>query len=572
MVACVLSAIGCFLSCALLGFPETGGVRFTWVLLWIAGWFGARAFGRIPQRRDQVCFGILGACFTLAFALGYRLDLNGATGFDGLLLSLGVALCFAPATGQAAWILHHRLTACNPGPEIRERRVLGFSMVWLLLAWLPMLLAFYPGIHAYDTFSQIPTYLQGSFTTHHPLLHTLVTGWLYDQGVLLGDAALGLLLYSVLQMVLLAYSLGRGLAYLGRLRCPRWARVGLLALFCLVPQYSLHALGCTKDIPFAAFITLYVLRLHRLFHEPELLRSPRFMAGTVVVGVFMLLFRNNAPYALVLLVPFAVALIGRGWRLRMAVLLAVTLVLSAGIQQGLKLATQAESGLINEMLCIPAQQLSRVISIHELEDPVSYEILDYVPHAQQYNESRADPVKLHLKVQKPEDLWGFIKLWGREFFHYPIEYIDAFLLQCKGYWFLDDTLFTQNVGAIYLWFYDNLGVQQNSLLPGLRQAMLDLFEENHYRSVPLFSLLIQPALYTWICLFVLICAICRRDRALALSILCVLTYLFTLCLGPMVANRYSFCVTTSAPLLLAMLCVRQPPKSKNLAKQQFVSK
>ena len=37
---------------------------------------------------------------------------------------------------------------------------------------------------------------------------------------------------------------------------------------------------------------------------------------------------------------------------------------------------------------------------------------------------------------------------------------------------MDDTLFTSRTGAIYLWFYDNLGVEQQSLLPGLRDAML----------------------------------------------------------------------------------------------------
>ena len=59
----------------------------------------------------------------------------------------------------------------------------------------------------------------------------------------------------------------------------------------------------------------------------------------------MVLFRNNAPYALVLLVPFAAALAGRGARLRMTALLAAVL---AGMLAGLA------TGLLHTFCGIPA--------------------------------------------------------------------------------------------------------------------------------------------------------------------------------------------------------------------------
>lgn len=575
--ACLMSGLGCFLACALLGFPATGGVRFAWALLWAVSSVAGLRFLRLRDHRAKACFGAFGALFVLALALGYRLDAAGQTGVDGLLLSLGAALCLGPAAGWAAFWLDGRMTALAapppappaqppqpappppPTPPSPRPRVL-LPMAVLLLAWTPMLLAFYPGIHAYDTFSQIPEYLSGSFSTHHPLLHTLLTGWLYDLGGLMGSHALGMLFYSVAQMLLLAWALAYGLTYLARLGCPRWVRLALLMLFCL-PQISLHALGCTKDIPFAALITVFSVRLHAAVRDPRLLRSRRWVAGTVAAGVFMALFRNNAPYALALLVPFAAALAGRGARLRMTALLAAVLVLGLGAGKGLQLATHAQSGLVNEMLSVPAQQLSRVYVLHGAEDPVGYEIVEFVPYADQYDVWSADRVKLHLKVSRPGELWGFLKFWGRELLHYPVEYIDAFLYQCKGYWFLDDTLFSSRTGAIYLWFYDNLGVEQHSFLPGLRSAMLSLFDQNTYRAYPIVSLLIQPALYTWLALFALACAARRRDRGVAAAALCLLAYLFTVCLGPLVGNRYSFCMMTGAPLLIGLLLA---PRAHNL--------
>ena len=621
VAACLMSALGCLMACALLGFPATGGVRFAWVLLWATASVAGMRFLRVQDRRAKACFGTFGALFVLALALGYRLDTAGQTGIEGLLLSLGTALCLGPAAGWAALWLDERMAdlvppqsatpepapqsatpepalqsatpatapqsatpatapqsatpepapqsatpACAPqnpataAPRVPRHPLLA-PMVLMLVAWTPMLLAFYPGIHAYDTFSQLPDYLAGIFSTHHPLLHTLLTGWLYDLGGLLGSHALGMLLYSVAQMLLVAWALAYGLCYLVRLGCRRWVRLGLLALFCLGPQISLHVLGCTKDIPFAAFITVFAVRLHQVMRNPRLLRSRRWVAGTVAVGVFMVLFRNNAPYALALLVPFAAALAGRGARLRMTALLAAVLVLGLGAGKGLQLATGAKSGLVNEMLSVPAQQLARVYALHGTEDPVGYEIIEFVPYADQYDVWSADRVKLHLKVSRPGELWGFLKFWGRELFHYPIEYIDAFLYQCKGYWFLDDTLFTSRTGAIYLWFYDNLGVEQQSLLPGLRDAMLSLFDRNTYRAYPVLSMLIQPALYTWLSLLALACAIRRRDRGVAAAALCLLMYLFTVCLGPLVGNRYSFCMMTGAPLLIGLMCT---PRAHNL--------
>ena len=553
-LCCAAAGAGAAMACAVMRL-ETGGVRFAWVGLWLAAWYGIWRFFDGKDRRAQVCYGVFGALFVAALALGYRLQIVGRTGWDGLLLALGAALCLGPAAGEGALrlMLGMEALARRSRPERGGRRVFWTSLGWLLLAWLPMLLAFYPGIHAYDTFSQIPDYMAGRFSTHHPLVHTLATGFLYELGGRLGSYALGMLFYSVLQMLLLAGALAYALAYLCRIGCPRGVRLALLVLFCLGPQYSLHALGCTKDIPFAALITVYAVKLYSLYRDPALLKSRGFMAGMAAVGVMMLLLRNNAPYALALLLPFAMVMIGHGARMRTAAYMLLTLALAFGAGKGLQLATHAESGLINEMLSVPAQQLSRVYAEHGQTDPVGYEIVEFVPYAERYDPWKADYVKLHLKVKRPGELMGFIKFWGRELFHYPIEYIDAFLDGSRGYWFLDDTLFTRETGAIYLWFYDNLGVEQTSLLPGLKAAMQTLFGENEYRRLPIVSMLFQPAFYTWLCLLALTAALHRRDRGVCMAALCLLTYLLTLFLGPLVGNRYSFCMMTGAPIVLALL-------------------
>mgnify|MGYP001538040656 FL=1 len=62
-------------------------------------------------------------------------------------------------------------------------RVFGWKKVffisWLLifLAWVPGLIASFPGIYAYDSVYQIGYYLSGSIYLHHPLIHTYLLGF-----------------------------------------------------------------------------------------------------------------------------------------------------------------------------------------------------------------------------------------------------------------------------------------------------------------------------------------------------------------------------------------------------------
>ena len=114
VAACLMSALGCLMACALLGFPATGGVRFAWVLLWATASVAGMRFLRVQDRRAKACFGTFGALFVLALALGYRLDTAGQTGIEGLLLSLGTALCLGPAAGWAALWLDEHMAALVP--------------------------------------------------------------------------------------------------------------------------------------------------------------------------------------------------------------------------------------------------------------------------------------------------------------------------------------------------------------------------------------------------------------------------------------------------------------------------
>ena len=65
-------------------------------------------------------------------------------------------------------------------------------------AWL------FPGSFAYDVPYQLRQVVTGAYSTHHPLLHTLLLGGLLQLGRALGNIDIGAAIYTAVQMGLLA--------------------------------------------------------------------------------------------------------------------------------------------------------------------------------------------------------------------------------------------------------------------------------------------------------------------------------------------------------------------------------
>ncbi len=545
---------------ALLGWPADTAVRLALPLIAaLAAALGARFLSR-TDRRGQVCFGLVGALLVLAMALGYRLDAVGLTGWDGLFWSLMAALGWGPAAAEAMWWTAGRLQACAPGREAPLGKLFWLSFAVIFLCWLPVELAYYPGCFAYDVDGQMSQLLYNAYTMHHPLCHTLLLGAFYTQG-----GTVGVFAFVLLQMTALALALSYAVTHLARIRAPRWLRLIVLALFALAPQHAVMSIGTTKDVPFAIAMTVAVVDVHRLFGEPARLRQWRPMLKLAVTLTIACLMRNNVAYALILFALAALFLIGRGNRRRLMALVAAAILLSTGVNKGLQAVTNAEDSTIIEMLSIPAQQLSRVYMEHGLEVETGYEILEWVPNAGLYRSFRSDFTKLHLKVEREGELVGFLKFWVREFFHFPIEYIDAFLYNYKGYWFPDDTTFANiyfptsqpRMGALVTEQYKEYGIEYQSFLPGLKRLYDSLYSDNHYMRVPGLSALIHPATYVWMLLWALAWAVWqKRWDALAAGLL-LAAYQLTLFLGPCVLVRYCYYLMVGAPALVGLLCAKK---------------
>lgn len=555
VLSLIITLAGSLFFAALTGFARGSGTSLLWAVVLPLICAGLNRFFSEKDRRAKGCFFLTGAGLMLTFALERRLSAFDRTGWDGLAFSMLTALCWGPAAGEGLLLLVRRLEKLAPGRE--SAGVFWKSFLVIVLGWLPVWLSCFPCIFGYDLGAQLQQVLAGDFSTHHPLMHTLLVGGLYLLGGKLGSYTLGAFLYAALQAACLAGAMAYALSYLADLRCPRGVRIALTIFFAIAPNHSVLAIGTTKDVLFAAAAIVAAVEIHQFFASRE--KSVLLVLSLSA----MCLLRNNALMAvLVWLVP-AFFMIGRQGRRRLLAVAAAALVVYGGISFGLEKATNASKGSINEMLSVPAQQISRVYTIHGVESDAGFEALEWVPHAERYQPFCADNVKLHLKVVREGELMGFLKFWLRELFHYPIEYIDAFLLNSKGYWSMEDTSFASvygqwpegTVGALIIEQYSQFGVNFQSFLPQLRSLYEWLFSRNCYQSIPGLSLLIHPAAYTWMLITLLAWAVWRKNRAVLGMGALLAVYLLTLFLGPCALVRYCYYLMSATPVGCAlMLC------------------
>lgn len=505
-------------------------------------------------------------------------------------------------------------------PRVRRPawQVWLFYSLLIFLCWMPVFLAYYPSVFAYDAEGQLYQVLAGDYSTHHPLLHTLFLGAFFRLGIAFRSCSAGMAVHSVVQMAFMACAFGWSLSFLYQRRVPGRARIVLLLFFAFFPANSVLALSTTKDVLFAALVLIDTLWFYRVVcswnpgtgWSAACRRNGKEMAACVFWAVLMLLFRNNAVYAFAVSVPIIYiglgakmrskadgvqgaeeqdrggfrkgnsdgearqketgercARNGRSARKTFLCMTLVALVLYDVCAFSLKAVTHAQNGSPREMLSVPLQQMARTrVTAEEKIDPSLRQELDKYISSEwvfaAYNPHLADPVKSRAVIH--DDPVGLIKTWVKLGWKYPAIYIDAFLDNSLGLWYLWDTSHAQvyGIGTESGFGYlstDNRAmpagfeVEEHSLIPGLRAFMEKIVSDNAYSRIPVVRLLFAPALYWWLLYLYMVTALYRKRYREVLPVVFLAAYCLTLLLSPTVLVRYIYPLMVTIPVILPCL-------------------
>ena len=413
--------------------------------------------------------------------------------------------------------------------EMRPRTV--FLLVFGAIAVINLLILFvccYPGVLTADSVNQLSQLDAGTFTNHHPFLHTMTIGVFYKFGYLLfNDHYAAIATYNVFQILAMAAIFAYTVMTVYQLKVNRKITIAMAIFFAIAPYHICYSFSIWKDVLFGGGVLLFAVACYRYFMG---IGSKKMSFVLAILGAFLLcLFRSNGLFVFLALLAIFWIVFRKKY-------------LKMGITYS-----------------IPLQQIARVIyDERELNDE-QYEKLSRIMDVEEvkkvYLNFISDPVKIAVingggMEYMNEHIVDYAKLWAEIGMRHPVEYAKAHIDETRGYW----------GGGYYWWVW----LLQNDLDPSERynnslpqkafNGYLDLF----YAFKPLRAMM-GIGLFTWTSLLVIYVAHKKKNLHVLFLTLPLIGIIGTLLIAtPVFAEfRYSYALFCCLPFLVVALFVKQ---------------
>lgn len=520
----------------------------------------------------QLVYGMAFAlAFSIALSLGSELHVYEQLlpGMGSMLRRMAVPFMAAPMLGA----LFSHCFALDPQLPAAKKHApwLAFFLLFSVCYGL-ILLAYYPGIINYDFPSEYHQYITGVYEAKHPVFHTMLSGALYQLGItLFGSQAAGAATYSVVQILLLSAMYATGFAFIQR-RVPGVVTLVLALLVALLPFQGILAISTVKDSLFTGLCVLLCVNLWSIAENADAFFSSKLrMLSFLLICLFMALLRHNGIFAYL---PAFIAMIAlcRNRRRRAVVLSAIAMLLCFLVPRSLEAAVDAQESPSSELMSIPCQQLMRVAEYGDVSEEEYAQINEWFANiTYRYRPHYADTAKGNLDMARynanPREFWDMYFKFARR---NPSVYLQAFLENCAGIWYPDDTSHAHTMDSeqwdfVYLKTGNILPeelseLEAKSFLPRLQTFLFGFTHHARHEQYPLLSLLMRPAFYVYLLLFSILYLLCRREGRWALCLLPICGITLSLLFSACILVRYGYPIMTTTPLMLALILFAPKPE------------
>ena len=449
-----------------------------------------------------------------------------------------------------------------------------FSVVFIIICWLPYIISFYPIILSPDPSYQIKQFFgirtkyadysiliddNVVITNHHPVTHTALLGGCLKLGELMGNDNLGLFFYSIIQITFLVTTFAFSIYYMQKMNLKTKYLFGVLLLYALVPMFPLYAMSGVKDVIFGTLIFLYLIFLHNYIKVKGDYKWWQYIL-IILLLILICLFRNNGIHTLILSLPFLLFVVRKRWKEILIVMICVFGFY--GVFDKIVLPYfKITPGSIRETLSVPFQQTARLVKYHS-DDLTSEQIevidkiLGYDDLAERYNPELSDPVKNEYnKYATNEDLKEYFKVWFSGLIKHPGTYIEATMNNTYGYFYPEKTNWyvyykydDRIVEDGFSYSYNSLGTLRNVLS---NYAVC-------FPYIPVIGLISNIGFNVWIILVLLTYAIYKKLYKNIVILSPVLALILVCILGP--ANtyfRYALPFIFAMPFIFAVFLEKQ---------------
>ncbi len=435
--------------------------------------------------------------------------------------------------------------------------------ILIMIAWLPVMIVFYPGIFSYDAAGQLNQMFMGKYTTHHPMIHTLFLDFpIKMTDLICGSGSVGLFIHLLIQATVFALSLAYLVDYLSKEKASFILKLGSLLAFMFVPLFPVMAITATKDVLFSAFYLLLAINIIEFIkYQDKFIKRPINIISLIAFATLSLLFRNNTLYAFCLFLPFIIFYLKK-YISQIIIVFASIFLIVTGVNRYIDVIYEPEPGSVREALSLPTQFMGRLYNTEEnLTDKEKEKIQSFYwnKRLKDYEEHISDPIKNTMyKGYVTSHAPKYVKLFFTLGFKYPVTLIDSFLLTNETYFNPFDKLPDDDVYRV-LWEirdkddffnYDIEFKFKENKLAGFYYALL---ETGEYNKFPLLKVLFNISLYIYILGLALYIFIIRKEYNKVLCILPFITLFITVLLGPVAILRYVLPIALAFPLLIHMI-------------------
>lgn len=428
---------------------------------------------------------------------------------------------------------------------VKKKTVIVATLLFLLASWMIYIVAYYPGIGFYDSLWQLSQfYGYSEFSSHHPVIASLIMGAITYIGSLISGDAL-FLSYVGLQLMLslafFTYITYSALDILQKDTKEGYIEINarnlvfyilLLVIFSFIPIFPLYSLTFTKDVLYTVALCFCMITLFKKYH------GQKVSNWLLTISLFVIAsFRKEG--LIVTLVVAVIFIMCSSDKKKNAIKFTLFFVSLICINSLLGLFLHINPGSPIEMFALPDQQIALEVKEHE-DSFTDKEIQDLnkmlVKHdyrilGEKFNTENADYVKMEFNAGRYSRK-TIIRIWAHHLVLHPATFANAFLETTNGYFNPFITKFQGTFLDSLQWFNKDttnswkktFGLPDNKLQPsnmGVNSDLRASLEQIYHYCLnnKTISWILSPAMYMWIFLSEL--CICFEQRKYRLLLICI---------------------------------------------------
>lgn len=547
------------------------GNQIMWLFICIFIYIVLKYSNKYQNKRLKICSSILAIIITICQVLGIMTKDNWIINEVIITKEIILFILFKFVTYYIVFyniikiiftlIENINLKKCKK--DILKPNLKTFIIVTLLLFvfWLPYFLNYYPGITSYDTHYQL---MQGfgiiPYNNHHPVLHTFIMSSIVKVGNLIaGNYNFGIALYCLLQMAFCAITLSFVIYYMGKKNVNSNIKIITFLLFAFVPFIPQFSIAVWKDVPFAMMMVWFIIGIIEIItNEEKFLNKKRNLVFFILVTLFVMFFRNNGIYIVILTLPFAILLKRKCWK-KILLIFGLPIIFYYIITGPVYAKLNITKSASKEMLSIPMQQMARIVKYKsdeltkEDKDVIS-QYINIETAAEKYDPTISDPIKNEFNDGTfNQDKLNLVKLYIKLAIKYPLETLEAFVGNTYGYYYPEVVTYSVATG-VYKSPFEKEQFMNLKEAPILNIPIIDdIINSIYEKQIPIVSLIANIGFVFWIVLILLFYNIYKKKYNYLL-IFIPIGVLYLTCLASPVSGelRYIYSMFLSVPLLVGI--------------------